>query len=354
MKNKKIRMGIVGLGGIANAVHIPGIQNSKNGIVSALCDVDPEKLKEMSEKYSVAEERCFTSFTDMMDSGLVDAVSICTPNNAHIPVAMAALDRGMPFACEKPIAAEADAANAFLQAYEKRPVPAMVCFSYRYKSAARYARELVQGGALGKIRHIYAQYFQAWGEKAPLIWRFIKSVAGSGALGDLGCHLLDLVRFITGRQYVSVSGQLGRFIDERPLPDGNGKGRSDVDDYCNILAKMEGEIPAVFQITRFAYGRGNYQRIEIYGEKGALIYDLEDEDRLRLYHADIQDRSKAFQSEAIPERFKVDQMQSFLNLVNGESDGLDATIAEGAAISMLMQAAIDSDNSGLRYKLDKT
>ena len=341
-----IRMGVVGLGGIAHIVHIPGIQGTKEGTLTAVCDIDREKLEKASQEYQIDKKYCFTSYTDMMDSGCIDAVSICTPNNLHVPVALAAMERNMAFACEKPISATLSDAERLLTAYEKNPIPAMVCFSYRYKAAARYARDLVQSGALGKIRHVYAQYFQAWGEKAPLIWRFVKSITGSGALGDLGCHILDLVRFITGLDFKSVTGQHGRFINERPLPDGKDMGISDVDDYANVMALLDGGIPATFQITRFAYGRGNYQRVEIYGEKGAIVYNLEDEDTLQMYQQGCKRKSEAFQEVSVPEKYKADQMQSFMDLILNKSDGLTASVYDGVYISRLMEKILESGESG--------
>lgn len=347
----KIRMGVIGLGGIANAVHIPGILASDDAELSAICDIEEEKLNTAAEKYGLDCARCFASYERMMDSGLVDAVSICTPNNVHMPVALAAIERRLPFACEKPIGAEVEEAETLLRAIRTQPIPAMTCFSYRFKAAARYARQLVQSGALGKIRHVYAQYFQAWGESAPLIWRFVKSVTGSGALGDLGCHAIDLVRFITGLEVERVTAQNGTFIRNRRLPDNSGEGVSDVDDYSNSLVELTGGVPATFQITRFAYGRGNYQRIEIYGEKGAVVYRLEDEDQLEVCNPAEPKREDMFQSAAIPGDCRSDQMQSFFDLINGRADGLAATIEDGVVASRIMQAMLDSAEEGRRIDL---
>ncbi|GHU04357.1 hypothetical protein FACS1894147_09420 [Spirochaetia bacterium] len=180
---------------------------------------------------------------------------------------------------EKPVTLNAGDAKTLADATAKAGVKSMVCFSYRYKTAARYARELIRSGTLGDIYHVSMDYLQAWGlpdHKTPLVWRFVKSRAGSGALGDLGCHALDLVHFVTGKNYVKVISDADTFVKERTLPDKSGAGISDVDDYCNYMARMEGGASATFRISRFAYGRGNYQRLEIYGSKGALVYKLDE------------------------------------------------------------------------------
>ena len=165
----------------------------------------------------------------------------------------------------------------------------MVCFSYRFKSAARYARELVQNGSLGRIYHISGEYFQGWGlpnpktgEVSSYVWRFNKKQAASGALGDLGCHMIDLIRFITGREFTKIKADADTFIHKRPIPGGNTESIVDVDDYINIVGQLEGPIAANLSISRYAYSRGNYQRVEIYGDNGAVRYTLEDNDKLEI------------------------------------------------------------------------
>jgi predicted dehydrogenase len=224
----------------------------------------------------------------------------------------------------------------------------MVCFSYRFKTAARYARHLVQSGALGELYHVYMQYFQAWGNpdfNTPLVWRFVKARTGSGALGDLGCHALDLARFITGREYTRVIGDAGTFVKERPLPETPGKGAVDVDDYCHYLARMEGGVSAVFEITRFGFGRGNFQRLEIYGRTGALVYKLDENpgiDELEICTGQPLGRLNTFVKIPVPPSFRGDQMQSFADIINEKSDGLAARIEDGLASQKALDAVAGS------------
>lgn len=343
---KKIRMGVIGLGGISR-VHIEGIQRSPDAELVAVCDINPEVLKSRGDLYGIPEKRRFTAHTALLKCPEVDAVSICTANDSHCQIAMDAVKYGKPFALEKPVAlAYPEAAGLELAAREEG-VSNMVCFSYRFKTAARYARHLIRQGALGKIYHIYVQYFQGWAmsESIPLIWRFSKAVSGSGALGDLGCHMIDMARFLVG-DFTKICSQAGTFIEKRKLPGEDSFGAVDVDDYCHFLAELAGGVPAVFAISRYAFGRGNYQRIEVYGEKGALVYNLEFDDSLQVCLGDVYGNARDFHNIPVPQHFAADQMQSFFNIVNGRGDGLAASIEDGAASQRVVDAVIASFEQG--------
>ncbi|MDR3172810.1 MAG: Gfo/Idh/MocA family oxidoreductase, partial [Treponema sp.] len=290
----------------------------------------------------------FTDYRDLIASNDVEAVDICTPNDCHFEMAMEAVNAGKPYAVEKPVTMNAGEAETLARRTKERGVKNMVCFSYRFKTAARYARHLVQSGVLGELYHVYTQYFQAWGNpdfNTPLVWRFVKSRTGSGALGDLGCHALDLARFITGREYTRVVGDAGTLVKERPLPGASGKGIVDVDDYCHYLARMEGGVSAVFEITRFGFGRGNFQRLEIYGRQGALVYKLDENpglDELEICTGQVLGPLNTFVKIPVPPSYKADQMRSFADIINGKSDGLTAVIEDGLAVQKTLDAVADS------------
>ena len=340
-----IRVGSVGLGGISSGVHLPGITRSPDLTLTALCDIDPKRLHERGEQYKIPEDHRFADYRDLVACPDVDAVDISTPNNVHLEIALAAARAGKPYGCEKPVTMDAAEAKILRDATHEAGVKSMIYFSYRYKAAARYLRSLVAGGRLGRIHHVNMQYYQAWGlaeADCPLVWRYVKSVAASGALGDLGCHGLDLVSFVTGQSYEKVCAHLGTIVHERRLPSGNGRGPVDVDDFSNILAEMSDGISASFQISRFAYGRGNYQRMEVYGEHGALVYHLDripGTDELEICDAST---GKKYVPAEIPEEFRVDQMQSFADLLNGKDDGLNADIDDGVTNEILLDGILRS------------
>lgn len=353
-----IKIGSIGLGGISTGVHLPGIAESPDLQLCAVCDIDPERLKLIGDRYSIPENRRFVNYRQLIACPEVEAVDISTPNDVHFEIAMASVRAGKPFVCEKPLCMDSRESAELLDAVTRANVKAMVCFSYRYKAAARYAREIVSRGLLGKIYHADMQYAQAWGlpsANCPRVWRFSKERAGSGALGDLGSHGLDLVRFITGTELTSVVAQNDTFVFERPALSGNGMEKVDVDDVSNALAKMSNGGAASFRITRFAYGRGNYQRLEIYGDNGALVYELDAggdrDDELYACLDPLGRETRDFTRLPIPYRHRKSQMQSFADILNGKPDGLDATISDAHINMLAVDAIIKSSAEGRRIEL---
>ena len=336
MEKKVIRVGSVGLGAIWSGVHAPGIERSPDLQLTAVCDIDEQKLKEAGDKYGIDEAHRFTNYQDLVNCPDVDAVDNCTPNDVHFEVAMAAIEAGKPFTIEKPITLTSEDADVLAKAVQEKGIKHMVCFSYRFKAAARYARDLIAKGKIGRVYHVNIEYSQAWGlprADCVRVWRYIKARTGSGALGDLGCHALDLVRFVTGKEYTKVVGHTGTYMHERRLPDGSGMGPVDVDDFCNYMAEMEEGVSVTFQISRFAFGRGNYQRMEIYGADGAIIYQLDAtpglDDEIFVCSGDINADAHVFNKLPVPQNYFADQMQCFADIVNGVSDGLPASIEDG-------------------------
>ncbi len=344
----KIKIGCVGLGTIACCVHLPQIMECKDFELIAICDIDEERLKKVGDEYGIDGSRRYTDYRELIACEDIDAVTICTPNDCHFEIAMEAAQAGKAISLEKPITMNGEEARILADTVMKAGVANMVCFSYRYKAAARYARELVRRGEIGRIHHVDFQYFQSWGleeEKVPLVWRYQKKRTGSGALGDLGSHGLDLVRFVTGKEYKRAVALGKTIVKERELTDGSGNmGKVDVDDYCNFMTEMEDEIDANFLITRLAYGRGNYQRMELYGSKGAIVYKLDEvpgADQLELCIKD-KNGEKSYQSISIPEEYNKMQMQDFADLVNKKSDGLAAGIADGLVNQSVIDKIIQS------------
>ncbi len=341
-----LRVGSIGLGGISGGVHLPGIKGADNLVQVALCDTDEKRLAERAEQYGIPADHCFTDYHDLIACPDVDVVDISTPNDRHWEIAMAACAAGKPYGVEKPITMDSQQADSLLAATEKAGVRSMVYFSYRYQPAARYARDLIAGGRLGTLHHVSMQYYQGWGLESrhcPLVWRYVKAVAASGALGDLGCHGLDLAQFVTGQQYTKVSAHLGTIVHERALPDGSGVGKVDVDDFSNILAAMDGGISATFQISRFCRGRGNYQRMEIYGDKAALVYHLDREpgkNELEICEEATGDRYVPME---IPQQYYVSQMRCFGDEMQGLGDGCNADIAVGVRNQHLLDTIIQAD-----------
>lgn len=266
--------------------------------MTALAGRDPERVAEAADR--LGWESTETSWQAVVKRDDVDLVDICTPGDSHAEIAIAALEAGKHVLCEKPLANSVEEAQDMVAAAARAArdgVRAMVGFTYRRVPAIGLARRLVAEGRLGTIRHVRAQYLQDWivDPEAPLSWRLQKEKAGSGALGDIGAHIVDLTQFVTGDTVASVSGRLRTFVEERPLPAahsgltgtaGTGRGKVTVDDGAAFVAEFAGGALGVFEATRFANGRKNAIRLEVNGSRGSLAFDFEDMNVLHFFDAE--------------------------------------------------------------------
>lgn len=233
----------------------------------------------------------------------IDFVDVGTPNNQHREMAVTAIQAGKHVLCEKPLAATLEDARAMRDAAKRaKKVKTFVSYSYRRVPAVALAYQLAREGRLGRIYHVRAKYLQGWGSSpdTPLIWRFDKKAAGSGSHGDLGAHIIDMTRFVTGDEIVEVSGAISEtFIKERTIPTqtagvgiasgvkgGSGKkGKVLVDDAVLFLARFRGGAVATFESTRFATGNENNHGFEINGELGSVKFNFEDLNNLYFFDA---------------------------------------------------------------------
>jgi predicted dehydrogenase len=240
-----------------------------------------------------------TSWKEVVRDPLIELVDVSTPNYMHAEQAVAALSAGKHVACEKPLAGTLREARMMRNAAAKsRRCKTFVWYNYRRCPAVALAYRLIRDGRLGRIYHVRAQYLQSWGgPETPLVWRFMKKYAGSGAHGDLNAHIVDLARFLTGQEIVEVTGAIAEtFVTDRPLQAGGGKGgiaegvakkkargKSDVDDCVLFLARFAGGAVGSFEATRLATGNQNNNNIEINGEHGAIRFAFEDMNVLWFY-----------------------------------------------------------------------
>jgi predicted dehydrogenase len=216
------------------------------------------------------------------DIGLVD---ISTPGYTHHELAIAALEAGKHVLCEKPLANTLSEAREMLEAARKAGTVCMVCHNYRRVPAVQLAKRLVEEGRLGEIRHWRAVYLQDWlvDPEFPMTWRLRKETAGSGSLGDLGSHILDLAHFLVG-PVSRVVGTTETFVEERPVE--SGTERVTVDDGAAFLARFENGAIGTFEASRVAPGRKAYESFEINGSNGSVIFNLERMNELRVCFAD--------------------------------------------------------------------
>jgi len=240
------------------------------------------KVSEARERLGF--EEAATHWEEVVARKDIDVIDICTPGDSHAAIAVAAAEAGKAILCEKPLANDVSDAERMARAVKKAGVVNMVCHNYRRCPAVALAKQLIDQGRLGVIHHYRGVYLQDWivDPSFPRVWRLEKARSGSGALGDILSHTMDLSRYLVGEP-LEVSGLLRTFVGERPLPDGSGRGKVDVDDAALALVKFDGGAVGYYEGSRFAPVRKNYNRLEINGSKGSLVWDLERLNDLELY-----------------------------------------------------------------------
>jgi predicted dehydrogenase len=320
----KFRIGLIGLGGMAQA-HIRWLASEGDSFeLMAVSDVNPDALAKVGDELGLVADKRYADFVRLIEDPDVDAVVSATPNHTHADIILACLEARKPFLAEKPFTRVFEETVPLLQLYEKQPVPAMIGFSYRYTPTFRFARELVREGKIGRVRSFSIQYLQGWGAASynvPYVWRFNKDITGTGTLGDLGSHMIDLARFLFG-EFQELSGQLHTIIPERPDPATGEMVKIEVDDFASFQARMTGNVMGIFQTTRNAIGSGNQHEVSIYGDSGTIHASTLEPDRL-VWIREEESGQFARTSLDVPNQCKVSQYADFLAMLKGLTpDGL--------------------------------
>ena len=267
----------------------------------AICGRDEVGVRDAAA--SLGWEGYETDYHRLLERDDIGLVDVATPGNTHHEIAIASLEAGKHVLCEKPLANTLQEAREMLDAARRAGTVNMVCFNYRRAPAVQLAKSLVGDGRLGEIRHWRAAYLQDFilDPELPLIWRFRKEVAGSGALGDIGAHIVDLAHVLVG-PIAEVVGATGTFIKERPLEEpGGGRGEVTVDDAAAFLARFENGATGTFEATRLAAGRKNHNYFEINGSRGSVAFDLERMNELQVYLEDDEPDVKGFRTVLVTE-----------------------------------------------------
>ncbi|MDF2669947.1 MAG: oxidoreductase [Paenibacillus sp.] len=298
-QKKKVRIGMIGYKFMGKA-HSHAYRDLPfyfdldiEPVLQAIAGRDEEGVKLAAEKYGWLSYE--TDWRRLIERDDIDVIDIGTPNFSHVEMAIAAAEAGKHVLCEKPLALNQEQAMRMWKAADKSGVIHMICHNYRFVPAIQYARKLIADGTLGEIYHLRAQYLQDWlmDPAHPITWKLSKEVSGSGALGDLMSHSVDLARFLVG-EIKEVTGMKETFIKKRPLeevPSGEVNSTSaeapmgdvDVDDAVAVLARFESGTMGVLEATRFGKGNRNGNRLEINGSKGSIRWDMENMNLLQLY-----------------------------------------------------------------------
>lgn len=240
----------------------------------------------------------------------IDVIDICTPNNVHAEIAIAAAKAGKHIICEKPLARGGEEAKAMLDAVEAAGVIHMVAFNYRRTPAVALAKKYIDEGRIGEILNFRGTYLQDWSADpdGPLSWRFQKKIAGSGAIGDIGTHVVDLAHYLVG-PIAAVSALTPTYVKTRPLQAGGvdklgaseknanaPRGEVDVDDEVVSMLKFENGAIGSLEATRNGYGRNNFITLEIHGTKGSILFNYERRDELQVMFADDPADARGFRT----------------------------------------------------------
>ena len=267
----------------------------------AICGRDEEKVSEAADRYGY--KKYYTDWRKVINDDQVELVDNGLPNNMHEEPCIEAAEKGKIVFCEKPLGRNSKEAERMYRATKKAHVKNMVGFNYRFVPAIIFARQLIEEGYLGKILQFRAAYLQDWllDPSYPLDWRMNKRIAGSGALGDIGSHVLDIARVLVG-EVDSTVGITKTFTRKRPLSDNSGKkGDVDVDDAFIALLKFSSGAIGSLEASRLCAGRKNFARVEIHGTKGSLCFDLENLNELQFYSIEDDPDKRGFRKISVTE-----------------------------------------------------
>ncbi|TFB18286.1 Gfo/Idh/MocA family oxidoreductase [Microbacterium sp. 3H14] len=311
----------------------------------------------------------------------IDIVDIVTPGDSHAEIAIAALRAGKHVIVEKPLAntvAEAEEMAEAASAARAAGVRSMVGFTYRRVPAVTLLRDLIAQGKVGRVQQVRAAYRQDWlvDPEMPLAWRLQKEHAGSGALGDIGAHIIDMTRFVTGQEIVRVSGTVDRIVKTRPLQGegsglsgtaAEGRGEVTVDDVAIFTGRLADDTLVSFEATRFATGRKNALSLEVSGDRGALRFDLEDLNVLQFYDRTADPALQGFTRILVTESEHpylsawwpaghmlgyehgfVHQAKDFVEAVSAGEDP-SPSFEEGLEVQRVLAAVEASSNDGSRW-----
>ncbi|PLR76555.1 dehydrogenase [Bacillus sp. V3-13] len=347
-------------------------------------DVTEDLAKEAAAKYGF--EHYSPDWREVVNNPDIDIIDIVTPNNTHAEIAIAAAKAGKHVISEKPLALGAEEAKTMLDAVRAAGVKHMVAFNYRRTPAVALAKRYMEEGKLGKVLNFRGTYLQDWSAdpNSPLSWRFQKKIAGSGALGDIGTHVVDIARYLVG-EITDVNAITKTWIPERPVQTGGvdklgtvkstgdvPKAAVDVDDEFVSLLKFENGAIGSIEATRNAWGRNNFLTFEVHGEKGSLYFNYERRDELQVCFADDPGDAKGFRTVytgpahpygeglwPIPAlgigygETKIIETYDFFKSIIEDTD-VSPNFNDGYRVELVAEAILESAEKGVWVNLEKT
>ena len=302
---KPLNIGMIGYGFMGRA-HSNGYRRVSNffnlehtPVLKAVCARDKEKAKGFADMWGY--ESIETDWRKLLERKDIDAIDICTPNNLHKEIAIAAAQAGKMILCEKPLAMNAAEGEEMCQAVEKAKVPNIVWYNYRRIPAVTFAKNLIDSGRLGRIFHYRANFLQDWTINADLpqggaaLWRLDAAAAGSGVTGDLLAHCIDTAIWLNGG-ISNVTAMTETFVKERKHQLTGKMEKVTIDDACTFMCHFQNGSLGLFESTRYARGHKALYTFEINGENGSIKWDLHDLHRLQWFDYKTEGPLRAWSS----------------------------------------------------------
>ncbi len=336
----KKRIGIIGFGWIARDVHYPNyLTISDECEITAVCDINPKALENATAKTGLTGDRLFTDYKELIDSGLCDAVDICTPNYLHCEIAKYALNAGLGVSMEKPAGINVDEVKEVEALGKEKGLPVFICFTWRHRATLRFLKDLVDEGTVGEIHHIFIKCIKdsALWKGRRLEWRFEKEKAGTGVLCDLGSHMIDLLNWL-GTDVQGLQANYGTFVKTRQKIDSDEWADVTTDDWANIILDLKNGSSANISLSRGCATCSALTEVEIYGKDGYLKFNESEGANIT-----IRTTSGIREVRPLPESYGdpklLRQCKSFVDLLNGKSDKYTTTVSDGLNAQYILDAA---------------
>jgi predicted dehydrogenase len=355
MARKKHRVGIIGLG--FGRAHIPAFQANGCEVV-AVCQRNQETARSVAERYQVPG--VFERWEHMLEEAKPDIVVIASPPNLHREIALRAFEQGAHVLCEKPLAMTAAEGRDMAEAARRAQRVAMTSFNWRFIPAMQRFHSLVEEGAVGRLFHAAGRWLGArWAdEAAPATWRMDRAQAGHGAMGDMGVHLIDMVRWNFG-EFARVTAQAGVAYPTRSAPGGKP---TDAEDFCSVMGELAAGGHVTLSVSRAARG-ANEQFLEAYGSQGGIVYRV-DREKPKWYVGDLRAAGASGTLQPVPfsaglprsagegDQMEVTGKATIAPLVKRFLDGIrrgespSPTLEDGVAAQLVLDAVLRSLEDG--------
>jgi predicted dehydrogenase len=357
----QVRIGLVGTSWWAEAMYLPALADHPVGAITALSGRDRARANDVATRWSIPTVA--DSWQSMIESGDIDAVIVASPNETHHDVTMAALAAGLPVLCEKPIGMNTTEAQAMATAAGEAGVVTMVPFTYRYMPTNQYIKHLIDGGYVGQPYHLSMRYFAGYARAGSYAWRFDEAKAGSGILGDLGSHWLDMATWMLG-DATAISANSDRFVPRQPRPDGSAY--SQAEDNAVILVRFASGASATLQISAVCWEGtpfGQIHELDLHGSDGTL-HAGNDWDRVQEIRGVRAGETGPAKLLEIPETIwngaprspvhdtyrhvfrRTEAMTRGWVTAIGEQHAIEPDLATGARVQRLVDAAVSSAADG--------